>query len=179
MITLILGGARSGKSQRAEKLATDSNKTVTYIATAPMLHDDPEWQQRIARHQAQRPSDWRTIEVPHDLATAIEDASPDLLLVDCLSLWLSNRLLADGDLHYESEALCTSIRKFRGDLILVSNEVGMGLVPEHALGRAFRDAQGRLNQQIAACAHHVELVVAGIPLVLKTAEDNRPPSCAN
>ncbi|MDX8409802.1 MAG: bifunctional adenosylcobinamide kinase/adenosylcobinamide-phosphate guanylyltransferase [Mariprofundales bacterium] len=182
MITLILGGARCGKSQRAEELAMASGKTVTYIATAPILADDPEWQQRIAHHQARRPSSWHTIEVPHELAAAIQGQQPcgRLLLVDCLSLWLSNRLLAGGDITNESSVLCASMQEFSGDLILVSNEVGMGLVPEHALGRAFRDAQGRLNQRIAACADQVEFVIAGLPLVLKTnnLKENRQ-SCAN
>ncbi|MDQ6951211.1 MAG: bifunctional adenosylcobinamide kinase/adenosylcobinamide-phosphate guanylyltransferase [Mariprofundales bacterium] len=164
-----MGGARSGKSQRAEKLAISSGKPVTYIATAPILADDPEWQQRIAHHRARRPSDWRTLEVPHDLAEAIQHhhRSNRTLLIDCLSLWLSNRLLADADIDDASDILCANLRCSTGDIILVSNEVGMGLVPEQALGRAFRDAQGRLNQRIATCANRVEFVVAGIPLCLK------------
>jgi len=167
-VTLILGGARSGKSARAQHLAEDSGLAVCYLATAPVLPDDAEWADRIAHHRAQRPHHWRLVEEERAIAPLISLArSGECLLVDCLTLWLSNLMRAGRDVEAETAALCEALRGTRATVILVSNEVGMGLVPENALGRAFRDAQGRLNQAVAAIADRVEFVAAGLPLVLK------------
>ena len=168
-ISLILGGARSGKSTRAEALAKASGLDVCYVATAPSMDDDAEWQARIEQHQKQRPDDWQVIEEPLDLIrifTSGADTS-SIVLVDCLTLWLSNLLYADKDVQTEADNLCSVLKAYQGDVVLVSNEVGLGLVPESELGRNFRDEQGRLNQNIAAVADHVEFIAAGLPLVLK------------
>ncbi len=165
MIELILGGARSGKSSYAERRARDSGLAVTYFATAEAR--DAEMRARIAHHRARRPADWRTIEEPLHLAAALarEAGAERCLIVDCLTLWLSNVILAERE--DEIDALLAALPKLPGHLILVSNEVGFGIVPENALARRFRDAQGWLNQQIAAFADNVTLVVAGLPLALK------------
>lgn len=165
-LTLVLGGARSGKSRHAEGLLAGLVGPRHYLATAEAL--DAEMAERIARHRADRGADWQTQEVPHDLAAAIRavpDGAP--LLVDCLTLWLSNRLLRDADLEAESAALLAALARPRGRWILVANEVGFGIVPDNALARRFRDAAGRLNQSVAAAADRVVLVVAGLPLVIK------------
>ena len=168
-VTLILGGARSGKSRRAEALAAASGCEVVYMATGPHIEDDAEWAARVAQHRRERPASWRTIEEPLALVERLQEqaAASRLLLVDCLTLWLSNLLLAGRDAEAEGRHLCALLPRLPGQLLLVSNEVGMGLVPEHALGRAFRDAQGRLNQAVAAVAGRVEFVAAGLPLRLK------------
>ncbi|MFN6961579.1 MAG: bifunctional adenosylcobinamide kinase/adenosylcobinamide-phosphate guanylyltransferase [Rhodocyclaceae bacterium] len=165
MIELVLGGARSGKSRYAAQRAMASGLPVTFIATAQAF--DAEMIDRIARHRAERPDAWRTVEEPLALAAALaHEAVPDrCLLVDCLTLWLSNVLLAGRE--DEIEALTDMLPTLPGPLILVSNEVGFGIVPENALARAFRDEQGRLNQKIAQLADRVTLVAAGLPLALK------------
>ena len=165
-ITLVLGGARSGKSRYAEKLITASPPPWIYVATAQA--GDAEMAERIALHRARRANGWQTCEAPQDLAAAFA-ASPKNapLLVDCLTLWLSNRMLADADIEREVGALEASLDKRTGTIVLVSNEVGSGIVPENALARRFRDAQGRLNERIAARAHRVVLMVAGLPLTVK------------
>lgn len=164
-IDLVMGGARSGKSRYAEQLAQISRLSVIYLATGEAR--DAEMAERIAHHRAGRPAHWRTIEEPLALAAALRRAAaPDTcLLVDCLTLWLTNVLLAKRD--DEIEKLLEVLLALPGRLILVSNEVGWGIVPENALARRFRDAQGRLNQRIAALADNVTLVAAGLPLVLK------------
>jgi adenosylcobinamide kinase/adenosylcobinamide-phosphate guanylyltransferase len=166
-VTLVLGGARSGKSRYAETLVADAVAAGTYIATAEA--GDAEMAARIAAHRAQRGAFWRTVEEPLDLAGAIrrhaEPARP--ILVDCLTLWLSNLMGAGRVVAHESETLRAGLREAVGPVVLVANEVGLGLVPETPLGREFRDAAGRLNQDVAALADRVVFVAAGLPLVLK------------
>ncbi|WP_341646934.1 bifunctional adenosylcobinamide kinase/adenosylcobinamide-phosphate guanylyltransferase [Thauera sp. SDU_THAU2] len=176
---LILGGARSGKSREAESRAAASGLAVTVIATAEALDD--EMAARIRRHQADRPAGWRTVEAPVALAAALRrEATPErCLLVDCLTLWLAN-LLIDADslppgadaealplFRAERDALLATLPTLPGRIILVANEVGLGLVPETPLGRLFRDEAGRLNQAVAALCPRVVFVAAGLPLVLK------------
>jgi adenosylcobinamide kinase/adenosylcobinamide-phosphate guanylyltransferase len=166
-VTLVLGGARSGKSRYAECMVEGAAACGTYCATAGA--GDAEMAQRIAAHQARRRSFWHTIEEPLALAPVIaaESSLDRPLLIDCLTLWLSNLMLADRPIAGETAALCAALRLAAGPVVLVANEVGLGLVPETSLGRRFRDAAGRLNQQIAALADQVVFVAAGLPLVLK------------
>ena len=166
-VTLVLGGARSGKSRYAECLIEGAVSGATYCATAEA--GDAEMATRIAAHRLRRGPFWRTVEEPLALAPIIAgEAFPDRpLLIDCLTLWLSNLLLAGRPIEDETEALCAALRLAAGSVVLVANEVGLGLVPETPLGRRFRDAAGRLNQQIAALADRVVFVAAGLPLVLK------------
>ncbi len=163
---LILGGARSGKSALAELRACDSGLAVTYVATATA--GDAEMQQRIAHHRQRRPAHWLTMEEPRALAATLRaEAAPDrCLLVDCLTLWLSNLLLGPG-LEPERQSLLDTLPTLPGQVILVSNEVGWGIVPMNELARRFADEQGRLNQAVAARCPRVTLVAAGLPLVLK------------
>jgi adenosylcobinamide kinase / adenosylcobinamide-phosphate guanylyltransferase len=166
-VTLILGGARSGKSRYAERLVEAAGSGGTYCATAEA--GDAEMARRIATHRARRGPFWHTVEAPLALAPVIasEAASDHPLLIDCLTLWLTNLLLAGKPVDEETAALCTALRLADGPVVLVANEVGMGLVPETPLGRRFRDAAGRLNQELAALADRVVFVVAGLPLMLK------------
>ena len=161
-LTLVLGGAKSGKSRFAETLALRSELPKTYIATAQAFDD--EMAARIARHRLDRGADWLTVESPLELAAALRDVASDaVVLVDCLTLWLSNRMLAG----LGSDNLLDALSSCPSPVVCVSNEVGMGLVPSTPMGREFRDAQGRLNQQVAALADLVIFVAAGLPLVLK------------
>jgi adenosylcobinamide kinase / adenosylcobinamide-phosphate guanylyltransferase len=165
-ITLVLGGARSGKSAYAESLITAHAPPWIYVATAQAL--DREMTERIAQHRAQRAGRWRTIEAPHDLAAAFETTPVSApMLVDCLTLWVSNRMLADADIGAETVRLEGALARRAGPVVLVSNEVGFGIVPGNALARRFRDLQGGLNQRLAARADRVVLVVAGLPLIVK------------
>lgn len=172
-VHLILGGARSGKSAYAEKVAKEGNLAVTYIATA-QVYDD-EFKARIQHHQERRPAHWALIEEPHYLAkTLISLAKPDqCLIVDCLTLWLAQWICPDCNPPQESswqqerEALLNALPTLAGTIILVSNEVGMGIVPLGAINRQFQDEQGRLNQAVAAVANQVRFVAAGLPLILK------------
>ncbi|MCZ8185973.1 MAG: bifunctional adenosylcobinamide kinase/adenosylcobinamide-phosphate guanylyltransferase [Beijerinckiaceae bacterium] len=167
-LTLVLGGARSGKSSHAEALARQTGLSRLYLATAQPFDD--EMRDRIRQHRADRDGDgWQTIEEPLGLAGAIDrTAGPGvILLVDCLTLWLSNLMLAGRAVDEESAGLLAVLAKAAGPVILVSNEVGLGIVPETPLGRAFRDAQGRLNQRVAALADRVIFMAAGLPLILK------------
>ncbi|MEM7544314.1 MAG: bifunctional adenosylcobinamide kinase/adenosylcobinamide-phosphate guanylyltransferase [Pseudomonadota bacterium] len=161
-ITLILGGARSGKTARALTLTPAPR---AYVATAE-AHDG-EMEARIAAHKAERGADWDLIEAPLDLAAAIDGAAGRALLIDCLTLWLSNLMAAGRDVEAETTALITALGRATTPVILVSNEIGLGLVPMEPLSRRFRDEQGRLNQRIATAATHVEFVAAGLPLRLK------------
>lgn len=177
-LLLVTGGARSGKSRFAERLAIASGRSVTYVATMEALDD--EVRARIARHRAERPVTWTTIESPLAIVEAVRSAAPDdCVLLDCLSLWASNRLLALGEdasiealanleraLEAEVESLHAVTRERAGDVILVTNEVGSGLVPEHALGRAYRDLLGRVNQRGSLLAARAWLLVAGRALPL-------------
>ena len=165
-LTLILGGARSGKSVHAEALTTRLPQPWSYIATAQAFDD--EMRDRIGHHQARRGEGWRTIEAPLDLAGAFSDlADGSPVLVDCLTLWLTNHMLADHDLDAEIERLSAVLAKPRGPWFVVSNEVGLGIVPDNALARRFRDEAGRLNQRIAALADRVLFLVAGLPMTVK------------
>lgn len=169
MKELILGGVRSGKSRLAEQHALASGLEVFYIATATA--GDTEMQQRIAHHQQQRPATWSLIEEPLHLASVLQQHANDdrCLLVDCLTLWLTNLLLSDDAsmLEREREALLEQLATLPGHIILVSNETGMGIVPEARLARRFGDEAGRLHQQLAQICDRVILTVAGLPHVLK------------
>jgi adenosyl cobinamide kinase/adenosyl cobinamide phosphate guanylyltransferase len=165
-LTLVLGGARSGKSAFAESLVTAHAGPWSYIATAQAFDD--EMRARIAAHRDRRGDEWRTIEAPHALAQAVLDAPKDRpMLVDCLTLWLSNRLLAGADLSADREALLAALARRAAPTAIVSSEVGLSIVPENALARAFRDAAGELHQAVAAVSGRLYLVVAGHPLTVK------------
>lgn len=163
----VLGGARSGKSRYAQQRAEAVEGRHVYIATAEAWDD--EMRERIARHRADRDARWETVDAPRDLPEAIDAqiGSGNVVLVDCLTLWLTNLMLAEQDIESAAARLCASVERYDGCLILVSNEVGSGIVPDNALARRFRDAAGRLNQQVAAAAAEVQLVVAGLPMRLK------------
>jgi len=166
-LTLVLGGARSGKSRFAEALLEGAAACGTYCATAEA--GDAEMAARIAAHRARRGAFWHTVETPLAVADAIAaEADPERpLLIDCLTLWLSNSMMAEASIDEEFATLRMALRDAAGPVVLVANEVGLGLVPETPLGRHFRDAAGRLNQDIAALADRVVFVAAGLPLVLK------------
>lgn len=172
-ISLILGGARSGKSCYAEQLATETGLPVTYIATA-LVFDD-EFGQRVAHHQSRRPTAWKTVEQAHDLAQALQShaTSGQCVIVDCLTLWLAQCICPDcaqpETQGWESEkaGLIKILPKLAGKVILVSNEVGMGIVPLGAINRQFQDEQGRLNQAVAKLADEVVFIAAGLPIKLK------------
>ena len=166
----VLGGARSGKSRYAQARAEAVGGNPVFVATAEAFDD--EMRDRIARHRADRDARWTTVEAPRDLPAAIDalNAKDTVVLVDCLTLWVSNLLLADADadIAFAGRQLCDAIARFEGTLIVVANEVGLGIVPDNALARAFRDAAGQLNQSIAAIAQEVVLLAAGLPLTLKS-----------
>jgi len=168
-ITLILGGARSGKSRRAEAIALSLGDTPTYIATAPLIEGDHEWLERIERHREERGGRWQLIEEELKLAEVLkaQDGPESVVLIDCLTLWLSNLIFAGSDIEQEVDRLCELLPKLTSNVVMVANEVGMGVVPESPEGRLFRDAQGRLNQRIAALADRVEFIAAGLPICLK------------
>ncbi len=165
-VTLVLGGARSGKSAFAEALAEQTPNPI-YIATARA--GDAEMAARIRRHRARRDRRWTTVEEPVELAAALRDAARPgrAVLVDCLTLWLSNLMGASHDVDERTAGLVQSLGALAGPVILVSNEVGFGIVPENRLAREFRDHAGRLHQAVAARAQRVHLVVAGIPMTVK------------
>jgi adenosylcobinamide kinase/adenosylcobinamide-phosphate guanylyltransferase len=161
----VLGGARSGKSRYAESLVTALPPPWLYVATAEA--GDSEMVARVAAHQARRGPSWTTIETPRNVAETLGTHADTPTLVDCLTLWLSNVVLADADVDAEIEQLDEALARAAAPIVLVANEVGFGIVPDSALGRRFRDLQGLLNQRIAARADRVVLVVAGLPLILK------------
>lgn len=184
MLTLILGGARSGKSRYAQSLC-DRSSQVIYIATARAdeVDSDHEMRERIARHRADRPASWRTVEEPLDLPRAVREAPIEaVLLIDCVTLWISNLMwehrgqtmaAQENQILAQVDDLILASRRraedagVAGEIIIVSNEVGGGLTPEHPVGRAFRDLQGFANQRVAQAADKVIFIVAGLPLPLK------------
>lgn len=165
-LTLVLGGARSGKSAFAEAEVTSHASPWHYMATAQAFDD--EMRERIAQHRQDRADGWVTHEVSLGLTDALHDVPAGVpVLVDCLTLWLTNQILAETDLHTEVAALERALRARRGPVWLVANEVGLGIVPENALARRFRDEAGRLNQRIGQIATRVRFIAAGLPLALK------------
>jgi len=176
MLTLILGGARSGKSRHAQQLAEASDLPVTLIATAQAR--DAEMAARIARHRAERPAGWLTVEQPLHLAAALQQAAgaERCVLIDCLTLWLLN-LLEAGEATFAAEraALLECLPRLAGEIVIVSNEVGLGIVPIGELSRRFVDEAGWLNQDIARLSDRVTFIAAGLPLALKTVNVNAPP----
>ena len=168
-ITLIIGGAASGKSLWAENYTLSATKRPLYIATAQPF--DTEMEEKIAAHRARRTAHWELKEAPLDLVEALSGlTSESCALIDCLTMWLSNHLLADTLLEPLETDLLKALSICPAQLVLVTNEVGYGVVPENALARKFRTAQGQLNQRLAAAANKVVLVTAGLPLVLKSAD---------
>lgn len=165
-LTVVIGGAASGKSQFAENLMFACGKPLAYIATAQAFDD--EMKAKITKHQAQRGAKWDTYELPLTPWNALGkiDASTAVLL-DCATLWLSNTLLGAHDLAAAKAKLFTGLQDFNGSIVIVTNEVGQGVVPDNKLARAFRQQQGELNQELAAMADLVVLVTAGLPLALK------------
>jgi adenosylcobinamide kinase/adenosylcobinamide-phosphate guanylyltransferase len=166
-VALVLGGARSGKSSFAERMTVTHPRGCVYLATAEV--GDDEMAERVRRHRARREANWRTVEAPLDIAGALvgETEQGAAVLVDCLTLWLSNLMAAGRDPEHETEALVRALGQVGGPVVFVSNEVGLGIVPDNALARAFRDHAGRLNQRIAEVANSVFFVAAGLPLRLK------------
>jgi len=166
-ITLVLGGARSGKSSYAEDLIRATPPPWTYIATAQAFDD--EMQHRLDHHRSRRDERWRTVEEPLELCQLLNRHSPKkgAVLIDCLTLWLSNILLSGRDTERASAELIDALQNAQGRIVIVSNEVGFGIVPDNRLAREFRDAQGWLNQAVARVADQVVLVAAGLPLTLK------------
>ena len=168
-ITLIIGGAASGKSLWAENYTLSATKRPLYIATAQPF--DTEMEEKIAAHRARRTAHWELKEAPLDLVEALSGlTSESCALIDCLTMWLSNHLLADTPLEPLETDLLKALSICPAQLVLVTNEVGYSVVPENALARKFRTVQGRLNQRLAAAANKVVLVTAGLPLVLKSAD---------
>jgi len=169
MLQLILGGARSGKSRLAEQTAIATQLAVTYVATAQAL--DPEMQNRIAHHQNQRPAHWSLVEEPLFLAKTLQkiDRPNQIILVDCLTLWLTNLLLLDDQnvQEFECEQLIDVLPKLQSEIILVSNETGLGVVPLGEISRRFVDEAGRLHQALGQIADKVMFCVAGFPMILK------------
>ncbi|PZN93513.1 MAG: bifunctional adenosylcobinamide kinase/adenosylcobinamide-phosphate guanylyltransferase [Hyphomicrobiales bacterium] len=165
-LTLVLGGARSGKSRHAEALIEVLPPPWTYIATAQAWDD--EMVARIAEHRARRSADWITLDAPLDLPEAIRTVPPGRpVLVDCLTLWLTNLMLAEHDTAAAGAALIEACAQASRPIVLVSNEVGLGIVPDNALARRFRDEAGRLHQAVAARAGRVVFMVAGLPMQVK------------
>jgi len=162
-LTLVLGGARSGKSFHAEALVTALPPPWVYVATAEALDD--EMRERVEKHRARRAAGWQTVEAPLDFRGALATDRP--VLVDCLTLWLTNILLAEHDIAAATAVLETALEARTAPTVLVANEVGLGIVPENALARKFRDAAGRLNQRLAARADSVLFLVAGLPMRVK------------
>ncbi|MRU15199.1 bifunctional adenosylcobinamide kinase/adenosylcobinamide-phosphate guanylyltransferase [Roseovarius sp. A21] len=165
-LTLVLGGAASGKSAFAETLVKRAERSLTYFATAQIFDD--EMRDKVSRHKATRGEDWYTIEEPLEVGAALAKIDADqAVLLDCATMWLSNHLLAENDIAKAESALFDGLAQCPAPVIVVSNEVGLSVVPENALARRFRQAQGELNQKLAAEAELVVNVIAGLPQVLK------------
>ncbi len=160
-VTLVLGGTRSGKSRFAESLC---QRPRSYVATAQAF--DVEMKARIAKHREDRGAGWNTLEAPFELVRALQEAKGDVLL-DCLTLWLTNLVMHDKDAEAEVAAFVEALKHTPNKIIIVSNELGLGLVPEHGLSRRFRDLHGLMNQRVAEAAQCVVFMVAGIPQVIK------------
>lgn len=166
-LTLITGGAKSGKSRFAEGLTTGADRRI-YIATAQVW--DEEMRAKIDAHRADRGTGWTTIEAPHDIGAALSGVKPgDVVLLDCATMWLTNVMLAETDLTAEVDKLLAALATSPAPVVVVTNELGWSIVPDNALARRFRDAQGRLNQHLAERAGLVVAVISGLPLVLKGA----------
>lgn len=163
MITLVLGGARSGKSVYAEKIVEEAGGGL-YLATSRVW--DAEMAERVQVHQQRRTDLWATVEEPVHIHNIIETAEQPVL-VDCLTLWLSNLMEEEADIELETQKLCATLAACKADVVLVSNEVGLGIVPENALARRFRDHAGKLNQAVAQVASRVVFIAAGLPMVMK------------
>jgi adenosylcobinamide kinase/adenosylcobinamide-phosphate guanylyltransferase len=166
-VTFILGGARSGKSRQGEQFAAQSGLKKIYVATSQIFDD--EMKDRIALHREGRGIDWSTVEEPLDLVGVLQEhcSLENILLIDCLTLWLTNLMLADKNIEDAGDQLCAQLLKSTGPVILVSNEVGQGIVPENQMARAFRDHAGSLHQKIAAISGQVYFVTAGLAQKLK------------
>jgi adenosylcobinamide kinase / adenosylcobinamide-phosphate guanylyltransferase len=164
-LTLVLGGARSGKSRFAEELIEQAGQPALYLATAEP-HDD-EMRARIAAHRARRGGLWTTIEEPVEIVNALLAETARPVLIDCLTLWLSNLMGAQRDIGFEIERLLAVLPRLKAPVVMVANEVGLGIVPENVLAREFRDHAGRLNQGVARLAQRVVFMAAGLPLALK------------
>ncbi|MDA5558414.1 bifunctional adenosylcobinamide kinase/adenosylcobinamide-phosphate guanylyltransferase [Shimia sp. MMG029] len=165
-LSLILGGAASGKSVFAEKLVVSTGQPRMYLATAQAF--DAEMEAKVEKHLVQRGPDWQTIESPLETAQALLNLPANaVVLLDCATMWLSNHLMAENDLATEQDNLLTALRNCHASVVVVSNEVGLDVVPENKLARQFRNAQGALNQALAHQADLAVLVVAGLPMVLK------------
>jgi adenosylcobinamide kinase/adenosylcobinamide-phosphate guanylyltransferase len=176
-ITLILGGARSGKSSYAQTLAENSGKSVTYLATAQALDD--EMSARIKKHQAERPAHWQTLEIPMKIASHVGEIKSELVILDCMTLLTTNLLMQfvkddlvdeapfTESIHKEVDDLLAAIRNGKQDWIIISNEIGLGLVPPYQMGRVYRDVLGWANQRLAREADKVIFMVAGIPMDVK------------
>ena len=164
-ITLVLGGARAGKSRFAEELIESTARPALYLATAQPLDD--EMRARIAAHRARRGAHWTTVEEPLELVNILLGEETRPVLIDCLTLWLSNLMGAQRDVGFEIERLLSVLPKLQAPVVMVANEVGLGIVPDNAMAREFRDHAGRLNQGIARLAQRVVFMAAGLPLALK------------
>jgi adenosylcobinamide kinase / adenosylcobinamide-phosphate guanylyltransferase len=166
-VTLVLGGARSGKSRHAEGLARRHKGRLVYIATAEITDD--EMRLRIERHREDRGEKWMTVEAPLDLVAALQEAAhvSAFILVECITVWINNLIHHQMDVASQVKRLCAALPEMRGQIVIVTNEVGLGIVPDNSLARAFRDEAGRANQALAEIADEVLFIAAGLPLTLK------------
>lgn len=165
-LTLVTGGAKSGKSRFAESLVVGSGRPKVYVATAQVWDD--EMRVKVDTHRHDRGPDWHTVEAPRDVGAALSTVPSDaVVLLDCATMWLTNVMLADGDMTAEAAALLAALTTCPAPVVVVTNELGWSIVPDNALARRFQNAQGQLNQQLAAQADLVVTVISGLPLVLK------------
>lgn len=177
MLTVLLGGARSGKSSLAERVAAASGEAVTYVATCPRIDGDDELEDRIAKHRSDRPAAWSTVEEERDIVGVIDRVRDETMVLDCLTTWVSNLQFDGSDEHdilRMSEAAVDAVRRRKGHTIVISNEVGLGIVPVDPSVRRYRDLLGRVNQQWVSAADRALLLVAGRALPLQRIEDAVP-----